>query len=186
VSGLDKITERPPFNTDKKIVSIVDLDGVIVKYGKEADDEENYKRLCGLRSIIRRSEEFFLKSSRIPVNENGWFWKLAGSLFDNKPISTFPFLTDSSVKKLENFARSTNHFCKVKSQIGLRKMRSCFEIDDDFLNVALKTLDSGKSLAYVGSSIIDRRIAKLLAKKAKSERLSIQNFYYFDTNHILF
>jgi hypothetical protein len=186
VFEFEKIAERAPFNTNQEIVTMADLDGVVVKYGRESVYEENSKRLCGLRSIIRKSEEFFFRSSRIPVDENGLFWKFMGNLFDNKPISNFPFLTDRSIEKLERFAQSTNPLCKVKSQIGFKKMRSCFRMEDDFLDVALKTLNSGKSLVYIGSSMIDRRIVKLLAKKAKSEKLDIKNLYYFDTDHIFF
>lgn len=181
-----QIVEMAPFNTDEKIATFADLDGVFVKYGKEHSNESNIVRLNGLRKVIERSDEFVFWSSRFRVDENSNFWKFASMLFEGKSISKFPFLTNKSIERLENFAKNSNPDCRVESKIGIKKMRSCFGIEDDFVSMALKTIQSEKKMVVIGSSIIDRNRVRNLAENIKRQGSDPRSLYYFDTGHFLY
>jgi hypothetical protein len=183
VKFLSEVPTKDPFLGEEKIVSLVDLDGVLCEYGFKNNREDNTSRLLALRNIVSRSDEFVFWSSRLEVNENGNWWKMLEPIFGNKSITKFPFITETSINKLEKFAEKANPECSTNFKIGLRKMRSCFEVDDDILSLATKTLEQNKKLVMVGSSLFDRQIIKQVAKETAKNGKNTQNIFYFDTGH---
>ncbi len=185
VVDFNRIIEKEPFCSTEKVVTFTDLDGVFLNYGSENNHESNVSRLCTLRNIVKRSEEFVFWSSRIKIDEDNIAWKAIAPIFSGTKVCHFPFLTDKSVERLEKFARNANPDCQVSSQIGFRKMRSCFGMEDDFNEMALKTLESDKKLVVIGSSLVDRKKVRCLTSAAKEKGCKLDNFYYFDTGHLL-
>jgi hypothetical protein len=185
INFLSEVTKREPFLGKEKIVSLVDLDGVLCEYGFKNNQEDNVLRLLALKNIVSKSDEFVFWSSRFEVDENKDWWKILKPVFGNKSITKCPFITESSIGKLEHFAQKANPECLVKFKIGLRKMRSCFAVDDDILSLATKTLEQDKKLVMVGSSIFDRQIIKQVVKETVKKGIDSKNIYYFDTGHWL-
>lgn len=171
------VTKMEPFLGEKKVVSIIDLDGALCEYGRKNNFDDGISRLLGLKSIIEKSEDFIVYSSRIHIDENGWLWNKIKPIFGQTSIVHCPFMVESSKERLESFVKKANDNCGFKYIVGLRKMRSCFAMDDDLQEIAQKTLMENKKLVMIGSSCIDKIIAK--------KNLNLENFFYFDTGHIL-
>ncbi|HPT66000.1 MAG TPA: hypothetical protein PK257_01660 [Candidatus Woesebacteria bacterium] len=166
-----------PFLGQEKITSIIDLDGALCEYGEKSSFNNGISRLLGLKSIIEKSEEFIVYSSRIHLDEDGRLWQMIKSIFGQTSIVHCPFMVESSKKRLEKFIKKANEDCNFKYMVGLRKMRSCFAIDDDLQEIAQKTLKENKKLVMIGSSCFDKMIAK--------RNFNSSNVFYFDTGHVL-
>ena len=177
INSLLEVTKLDPFLSQNSIVSIVDLDGVLCEYGRKNNSDDNISRFLGLKKIIEKSDDFIVYSSRIEINENSKFWQKLKPVFGKTSIVRCPFMVESSRNRLENFAKKANESCNFKYLVGLKKMRSCFAIDDDLQQIAEKTLSENKKLVMVGSSIFDRKIV--------NKNLNLDNVFYFDTGHIL-
>ncbi len=177
INSLSEVTKNDPFLGSNRITSIIDIDGVLCEFGRKNNFDDGVSRLLGLKSIIEKSEDFIVYSSRIHVNENGWLWNKIKPIFGQTSIVHCPFMVESSKERLENFVKKANKNCDFKYMVGIRKMRSCFAIDDDLQEIVQKTLDENKKLVMIGSSCVDKIIAK--------KNLNLENFFYFDTGHLL-
>lgn len=177
INSLLEITKFDPFLGNNSIVSIVDLDGVLCEYGRKNNSDDNTSRFLALKNIIQRSEEFIVYSSRIEINEDSKLWQNLKPIFGQTSIVRCPFMVESSKNRLEDFAKRANENCDFKYLVGLKKMRSCFKMDDDLQDIAQKTLKQNKKLVMIGSSIFDRKIV--------NKNLNLDNVFYFDTGHIL-
>ena len=177
IKSLLEITKLDPFLNNNSIVSIVDLDGVLCEYGRKNNSDDNISRFLGLKKIIEKSDDFIVYSSRIEINEDSKLWQNLKPVFGKTSIVRCPFMVESSRERLQDFAKKTNNNCEFRYLVGLRKMRSCFAIDDDLQQIAKKTLDENKKLVMVGSSVFDRKIV--------NKNLNLENVFYFDTGHVL-
>ena len=180
---LSEIIKKEPFLSGEKVVSVVDLDGVLCEYGRKNNADDNLSRLLGLRRIIEGSDEFVFYSSRIKLDEDSRIWKVLKPVFGETSVVKCPFMIDSSMERLQNFANKANENCKFEFKVGFKKMRSCFGDDDNFSDLVEKTLRQDKKLVMVGSSIFDRQIISKTAKEMDSKGLDSQKMYFFDTGH---
>ncbi|MDD2483138.1 MAG: hypothetical protein PHE32_01910 [Candidatus Shapirobacteria bacterium] len=177
INSLLEITKFNPFLGQESIVSIIDMDGVLCEYGRRNNLDDNFSRFLGLKKIIERSDEFVVYSSRFEINEDSILWEKLKPIFGQTSIVRCPFMVESSKKRLEDFTKKANENCDFRYLMGLKKMRSCFRMDDDLQNIVEKTLRQDKKLVMVGSSIFDRKIV--------NKNLNLENVYYFNTGHIL-
>ena len=180
---LSEVAKKEPFLSGEKVVSVMDLDGVLCEYGRKNNVDDNLSRLLALRRIIEGSDEFVFYSSRIKLDEDSRIWKVLKPVFGETSVVKCPFIVKSSIDRLENFVKKANSDCEVKFKTGLRKMRSCFGDEDGFSDVVEKTLRQDKKLVMVGSSIFDRQIISKTAKEMESKGLNSQQMYFFDTGH---
>lgn len=178
ISSLPEVLGKEPFLTGEKIVTVLDLDGVLCEYGEKNNSGNNLSRLLALKNIISKSDEFIVYSSRFNIDEESYLWKkVLKPVFGKTSIVKCPFMVQSSMNRLEGFVKKANENCEFKYLVGLKKMRSCFKVDDDLQEIAQKTLEQNKKLVMVGSSVFDKTIAR--------KNLNLENLFYFDTGHIL-
>lgn len=177
INSVLEVTNFEPFLTKDSIVSIVDMDGVLCEYGRRNNFDDNISRFLGLKKIIEKSEEFIVYSSRIEIDEKSWLWQKIKPIFGKTSIVRCPFMVESSRERIYGFTKKANENCDFKYLVGLKKMRSCFRMDEDLQEIAEKTLEQDKKLVMVGSSIFDRKIV--------NQNLNLDNVFYFDTGHLL-
>ena len=180
---LSEITQREPFLVGEKIVSILDLDGVLCEYGQRNNFDCNVSRLLNLKKIISKSDEFIFYSSRIEMNEDSKIWDFLKPLFGDTIIAKCPFITKSSENRLKSFAEKVNPDCLIQFKVGFKKMRSCFGLDDNLFDMVEKSLEQNKKIVMIGSSIFDRKIVKQIVENTKEKGLNTKNIYSFNTGH---
>lgn len=183
INSLSEITKREPFLSEKKIVTIFDLDGVIFEPGKKNNYEDNFSRLLAFRDIISKSSGVMYNSFRINIDENGDLWNVLKPVFGRKSVSRCPFMIENSKNRLKSFTEKANPDIEIKFNISFEKIKGLFKPDNKILSWSEKVLEHNKSLVFIGSSFIDLIITEQVAKNAKEKGLNNENIYSFNTGH---
>lgn len=186
INSLPEVLGKEPFLTRGKIVTVLDLDGVLCEYGEKNNSDNNLSRLLALKNIISKSDEFIVYSSRFNVDEESYLWKkILKPVFGKTSIVKCPFMIQSSMDRLEAFAKKANSDCSFDSRVGFKKMRSCFAAEDNFSTLMEKTIEQSKNFVMIGSSIFDRQIIKQAVKELNRKGVDTKNVYGYSTEHTL-
>ena len=186
ISSFSEILQKEPYLTGERIVTVLDLDGVLCEYGEKNSSTNNLSRLLTLKNIISKSDEFIIYSSRINIDEESDLWKkILKPVFGGTSIVRCPFMVKSSMDRLESFAKKANPNCEFNSRVGFRKMRSCFTTEDNFSDLVEKTIKCGKKFVMIGSSVFDRQIVKQTVRGLNSKGIDTKNVYAYSTEHTL-
>ena len=120
INSISDVTKTEPFLSDKKVTSIIDIDGVLCEYGRRNNADDNVSRFLGLRKIISGSEKVVFNSSRINLDEEEVFNKLnkkANHRFFhilNRNINDESKFSFEDVKKA--FSRNDYHDATIKER----------------------------------------------------------------------
>lgn len=186
INFISEVTKEEPFVDGEKVVSIIDIDGVLCEYGRKNNADDNVSRFLGLRKVIAGSDKVMFNSSRINLDEDGFVWdKMLRPVFGRKSIPRCPFMTKSGIERLEKFSKMANPDCEVEFNISPKKMIGCYDSEDRVMVLAEETLRQDKKLVIIGSSIFDLMITRQVNKAMKEKELKHEDIYTFDTGHVL-
>jgi hypothetical protein len=165
---------------EKKLTSVIDMDGVFCEYGRRDNHKDNVSNFLGLGRIIANSEKVVFNSGRISFDENGALWGLLKPILDGTSISRCPVMTRSSMERLKTFSERINPDCEIIFNIGFKKM---IGTDDLIFNISKETLKQNKKMVFIGSSLFDRKIVNRIFKEVENQELDIKNIHSFNTGH---
>ena len=182
ITSLSEIAKEISLLDEKKLTSVIDMDGVFCEYGRRDNRDDNVSRLLGLGRIISNSEKVVLNSGRININENGVLWRILKPILGNTSISRCPVITRSSMERLKTFSERINPDCEIVFNIGFKKM---IGTDNLIFDLSKETMKQDKKMVFIGSSLFDRKIVGKVFKEIENEGLDTNNIHSFNTGHWL-
>lgn len=187
IKQLRDVLNQPPFDENqeeakKKIAVFCDLDNVITDL-RIGQANGSITRLLALRTILRRTDNFTLISSRITLAKDSILWTVLEPTFGGT-ISKLPFLTDDSAERIKQFLINANGTCTINLGIGLKKLVRGEIGGQSLASAILKFLSEGNETVVIGSSFVERRIVGKMLDSLPQEA-DLSKLHYFDTGRLL-
>lgn len=183
VKSLVEIPKLEPFLSGSNLSVIMDLDGVLCQKGKKNNWEANLLRLRALDEIAKKSREIMFNTARIHAESEGDFLVSLPRVFKRQAISFWPILTRDSENKLFGFIKTSNPFCSINFNVGF--LQKIGDMDNNVYDFTDRALRQGRNLVFIGSSGLDRKIAKNVTRNMLIKGHDISGIFCFDTGHRL-
>lgn len=175
VKSLIEVPKLEPFCSGfERLVTIMDLDGVLCESGEKNTTHANIAKLMALKRIATKSESIIFDSMRMRVDYR--------SRPQNGKVISFPFYNQDSENFLRYIVHRSNPNCGIDFKVDFfRKIEKGYVKEMEQL--VRENLKQGRGVVFIGSNQNDISVAKKISRNIdESERDKI---YIFNTGHWL-
>jgi len=181
VKDIRILLELGPISEANDSLIVLDIDGVLIN---PFNGSRNLDNLKTAGRFIEKCSKVVFSTSRKEPDDNDFIWRIFSENFgeDKLALTRYPYISLTSQRNLERFAKRCNPRCEVDFVIGRDKLQNGEEKITGSVVTALK---QDKNVVVVGSSWVDRGIVRRLATGVDMCGGDTSRIFYIDTGHWL-
>jgi hypothetical protein len=181
VKDIRVLLESGPISEANDSLIVLDIDGVLINPFRGRRNLDNLKTAG---RFIEKCSKVVFSTSRKEPNDNDFIWRMFSDNFgeDSLTITRYPYISSTSQKNLEKFAKRCNPRCEVDFVIGRDKLQNG---EEKIKGSVLTALNQDKNVVVVGSNWIDKGITRRLATEIDMCGGNTSKIFYVDTGHWL-